>query len=915
MSDNDNIWKQPEAPPPPLFTGKKEKDLVKQVTDELTERVIKSEVVYYPVSLKHSNYHSLYGEAVEKSFLPPVHISTYVEREQEQTTANNFGLDKKSSITIHFHKRRITEDKNLFVREGDFVLYGEHFYEIVALGQPRLLFGQIDSQIEIVATCIRARDGVFPEQKKSIIDAEDDPRLTSAPCDPINELNVLDGTGTSTGGSGDTPAACEEISKRPLNPPPPLFTGQKETNLVKQVSDEILERVIGQQVVYFPVSVGHSAFHNLYGEAVNKTFLPPLRIYAAVSWEGSDTTYTNLGVDRRSQITVRFHKRRLSEDQNLFVREGDFVLYGKILYEITTVGQPRQLFGQVDQKFEVVATCIRSREGVFKLSQQKVDGKILDMTTTELCDNANLVTGDGEVNTGRNIGAGSGIFSQKVGKELQFKSLVAGSNINISSDASEITIASSATLSGSITNALTASHILGSGVEGIVATATNATNAVTAQTASYVVTAQTASYYAEKDTLQSVTSRGATTTGALSVAGLSSSLNISASGFYGDGTNLTGVVAEWDGSHTGNATIQGNLSSSAVITATRFIGDGSSLTGVTAEWDGSHTGNATIQGNLSASSAITAGTFTGNGAALTNIAAANVVGTVATATSADMVDGKHSTDFNLNYVTQNGATTTNALGVGSLSASMNVSASAYYGDGSKLTGISTASTLDEVTDNGNSTTNNITVGNIIATQITGSLTKLRNGNPYLVAGSNITIVTGSDGQLTISATGGGGAASTIVSVGNGVLTIADDGPGGVYRSLLNKYHVSASSYSSKIIYLAATGSSPVDSFKIPRKFYFNENGVWHPSPFFTFGAALASTASVEMPDLHDILHLNGSDTEDRAVLTGFYNNSSSFSGRVVYVSNTGSPVIGPFTSQNKYYFNESGIWFKSPFAV
>ncbi len=423
MSDNDNIWKQPEAPPPPLFTGQKEKDLVKQVSDELTERVIKSEIVYYPVSVKHSNFHSLYGEAVNKTFLPPVKISAFVEREAEQTTLDNFGLDKKSSITIHFSKRRVTEDKNLFVREGDFVLYGTHYYEITGLGQPRPLFGQIDSQIEIVATCIRARDGVFPEQKKAPAD-DDDPRLTAAPCDPINELNVLDGTGTSTGGSGTTPVACEETATRPANPPPPLFTGKKSTDLVKQVNDEMLERVIGQQVVYFPVSAKHSGFHDLYGESVKKTFLPPLRIYAAVEWQGSDTTYTNLGIDRRSQITVRFHKRRLVEDQNLFVREGDFVLYGKILYEITTVGHPIQLFGQPDQKFEVVATCIRSREGVFKLSKQKVDGKILDMTSTELCDNASLVTGTGEKNTGRNLGSGEGTFAQKVGKELQFKSIV-----------------------------------------------------------------------------------------------------------------------------------------------------------------------------------------------------------------------------------------------------------------------------------------------------------------------------------------------------------------------------------------------------------------------------------------------------------------------------------------------------------
>ena len=35
MSDPVNKWNQPAAPPPPMFFGKKERDLVKQVNDEL----------------------------------------------------------------------------------------------------------------------------------------------------------------------------------------------------------------------------------------------------------------------------------------------------------------------------------------------------------------------------------------------------------------------------------------------------------------------------------------------------------------------------------------------------------------------------------------------------------------------------------------------------------------------------------------------------------------------------------------------------------------------------------------------------------------------------------------------------------------------------------------------------------------
>ena len=73
----------------------------------------------------------------------------------------NIALDKITKIMIKFHKRRITEDQNLFVREGDFVRYGSIFYEIVKLIEPKLLFGQPEHRFEIHAQCIKARDGLF----------------------------------------------------------------------------------------------------------------------------------------------------------------------------------------------------------------------------------------------------------------------------------------------------------------------------------------------------------------------------------------------------------------------------------------------------------------------------------------------------------------------------------------------------------------------------------------------------------------------------------------------------------------------------------------------------------------------------------------------------------------------------------
>ena len=160
----DNKWSRPSSPPPPLFFNDKEKDLVKQINDEVIERVVGQTIVYYPLSLEHTDYHSLYGEAIEKTFLPPVRVYALVAFGGLRTETSNYGLDKSFNITVNFHKRRLTEDQDLFVREGDFVQYNDDLFEITTLVEPSLLFGQADSRFEITANCIKSRKGLFNGQ-------------------------------------------------------------------------------------------------------------------------------------------------------------------------------------------------------------------------------------------------------------------------------------------------------------------------------------------------------------------------------------------------------------------------------------------------------------------------------------------------------------------------------------------------------------------------------------------------------------------------------------------------------------------------------------------------------------------------------------------------------------------------------
>jgi hypothetical protein len=892
---SENKWEQPEAPPPPLFTGKKEKDLVKQVTDEVIERVIGTSILYYPVSLSHSNYHSLYGESINKTFLPPVKVDVLAEWEGEETTSTGFGIDKKSTVVIHFHKRRLTEDQNLFVREGDFIQYGEQKYEIVTLGQPRQLFGQPDAKIEIVARCTRARDGNFPVEEPS--DADDDPRLTAPACDPVHEIRVLTGDNTSTGGTGTQP--CGEEYERPGTPPPPLFTGAKETALVKQVSDEILERVVGQQVVYFPVSVPHSNFHELYGESVNKTFLPPLRVFASIDWKGSDTDTTSYGIDRKSAIDVKFHKRRLVEDQNLFVREGDFVLYGKILYEITKISQPRLLFGKIDEKFEVIASCVRAREGTFRLSE--IEGQVNDfeLDSVTACDNANLLIPDGVDNTMSNVGTGEGMFKNKTGIQFNMKTLKAGENIIITDLGDEIEIQSSGEISGTITNAHTASYVETAQTASYVETAQTASLALTAhtasyvetaQTASYVETAQTASYYAETDTLSTVVARGSDVSGSITVTGSMSLTDTLTT------TNLTASNVELRGHTLPDQNSTYDLGSPTKQFRHLYVSSGSI-------WFGGKNRFQVDEGGIKVQKVDTR-KVPKQLHTLHNITDQMVIDHFAIGSMEDMtVDNwieyaeffdvpefdlfNDDDDFEetLNFA----ANDPGVSGSGGIFGGTALTAS--YIEAANVEGLHELLQLSE-TGLQSSLQN---VETTLQSQIDDLDTQYTNLSMQVV---------------NIGAGGGGGAA--VAGIGSGILTLTDDGDG-PNRALLYEYTTNPVAYSGKTLYLANVAENPVGPFAIGSKFYFNEGGVWHPSHFYSDQVSNSQSAPAAFPDMQDILKLDASRSEDYAVLMGLHHNSASYGGRAIYLSNTGSVAVGEFIYTNKYYFNEGGMWHVSVF--
>lgn len=144
------------------------------------------------------------------------------------------------------------------------------------------------------------------------------------------------------------------------------FITEKEFEYINKINKELIQNFTGEEVIYYAISKEHTVVHRLYNEAISKVWFHPVRVNARVEYDNPGDFSTSFTIDSQYDLIVYFHNQEL-RDRNVKPITGDFIEYGQIIFEITSVAQPQRVFGQINNKIMTKCVCKPSREGQMQI--------------------------------------------------------------------------------------------------------------------------------------------------------------------------------------------------------------------------------------------------------------------------------------------------------------------------------------------------------------------------------------------------------------------------------------------------------------------------------------------------------------------------------------------------------------------
>ena len=148
------------------------------------------------------------------------------------------------------------------------------------------------------------------------------------------------------------------------------YVQQKDLAFFQKISKELVDVVVQTTVEVFKLSISESKT-NLYGESLNKSYLPSVQVACMIERDESSIEYEGFGPDRAQNAEFRFNRSTL-KDKNLYPEIGDIIFHNNAYFEIDKVGQNQLNYGRPEEKFSIICSAFMVRRSQLNIEERVV---------------------------------------------------------------------------------------------------------------------------------------------------------------------------------------------------------------------------------------------------------------------------------------------------------------------------------------------------------------------------------------------------------------------------------------------------------------------------------------------------------------------------------------------------------------
>ncbi len=123
-----------------------------------------------------------------------------------------------------------------------------------------------------------------------------------------------------------------------------IFGSSRDFDLLVNINRELLKDIVEQEILLYKLSISDTST-NLYGEALQKTYLEPVKLNCLITRGDQVYDVDEFGIDLGREATFALLKRDL-EDIQLVPEVGDIVMWHEDYYEVDNLTENQLFYGR-----------------------------------------------------------------------------------------------------------------------------------------------------------------------------------------------------------------------------------------------------------------------------------------------------------------------------------------------------------------------------------------------------------------------------------------------------------------------------------------------------------------------------------------------------------------------------------------